>query len=218
MTAPTPLLCKDLLDFVTEEYQAESAKPNRTHYLRLLNQAKNIICAKAGVFSKKFVVADGFDPTTNYPRIRIPADIIKIVSVLTEAGDLVGSKTRRELDMMYGDWESEPIGTTAYYIQEGMHLQLCPPLASGAFTCVVNAIANLPDFTDTETVSTTPSLYLPQEHQLLPAYYVLAELPLTKETFELGQLRVAKFGAKWGQELAACIDMMGAMGRRELDY
>jgi hypothetical protein len=225
-SAGVPILCGGLLDFITEEYRAESGRPNRTHYLRLLNQGKNIIGQKAGSFTKKLgggttdgALADGFEMTTNHPRIRIPANVIKVQSIFTAAGLPVEPKTRQELDVMYNSWETEGSSTSpAFYIQEGMHLQFSPPEAVGTFTCIVNAIVNLPDYSDTETISTTPSLWLPQEYQLLPAYYVLSELPLSKETFELGQLRVAKYTAKWQQQLIECADMLGAMGRRELDY
>jgi hypothetical protein len=182
---------QDVIDHVTEEYEAEGAKPNRSHFLRLINSALAIIFEQAKPLTKTWASTD---LTISDAKVQIPSDCISISEVRWN-GEQLYQKSRGEMNYFSADWESETGSDPVYYVPEGMFITLYPNPTNADTNLTISGFA-YPEKVPVGAGVVDPMSYIPRGSQLLLAYYALANLPYDPENPRQAA-RVARNQAKW---------------------
>lgn len=169
-----------IAEYLTEFDKREGAEPVRSLYLTLGNQALAIISRK-GVYRKTWDNSSGGELTLTSATCPLPIDLLERLAVEYDGSDEpLEFATVEQLDHPDSGepgWRTTT-GDPDKYTIEGQNLVLNSIPSNATGKLVLRGTATLPEFSDTAG-ATNPLIYLPYEFQLLPAQYIISELPVT---------------------------------------
>ena len=120
------------------------------------------------------------------------------------------------LDTYQPGWR-EDRGEPSYHTRTGRYLLLnSTPLEAATGKLIVRGWGALPDFSD-DPLDENPLQWFQSDYQLLPAYYVLAELPADPQN-ALQSLRAQKYAAYWKSGVAELTAAVAARAAERYGY
>ena len=173
---PTQLTLEDLLTFIAEIYGKEAARPQRRLYLTYMNEAIGIIGDIMGPVETSWTNAEGGGLTLSGMTCAVPIDC---VTPLTLEWDSVPLRRadRATFDSEDGLWRTAT-GTPAVWYSTGTHIYIdVTPTGTTVGMLRLRGLIGPPYFSEVAEAA-NPLTSIPQEFQLLPADYCLAQLPV----------------------------------------
>jgi len=206
-----------LCDFIASIIGKENAKPDNDLYRTLMNDALDIISRRTMMYETYWSNASGGDLTLTTNTAPLPLTCLRLDSVEWDGDDNVIDKTTKaDLDKNYPGWRSDT-GDPDKWIIEGNNIVLnTAPDSPTTGKLVARGRGLLPTFT-TDATDTNPLTVIPWVDELLPAYYVLSELPFDPEV-PREVVRQSKYAAKWEAGLQKQIDTYGERVRQPFKY
>jgi len=197
----------DLAAYINEIASKEGAKPNASFLRVLANQALRIISRRARAYEKVWTNGVGGALTLNGAAAALPDDCYAVERVEWDGdGNELPYRSTAWLDRHCSGWRSAS-GTPSYHTRTGRYLLLdAIPPATGMLA--VRGWGPLPDFSDAAEAE-NPLAWLPADYQLLPAEYVLKELPVDPNNGVAVQRR-AEAERRWAEGLAGIVAAMAA--------
>lgn len=214
----TQLTWADIADFVTEIHAKEGAKPNRSLYRTLGNQALAIISDMARPYHKSWSNAEDGDLTLTDNTVTLPIDCIEVYRVEWDGDENdLEYKMEEWLDENASGWRDDTGSNPAYYTKNGHQIMLdCAPTGTTTGLLTVRGQAYLPEFSDEEDAE-NPLAFLPLGYQLMPAYYVLANLPFDPQS-PVEVARQARYEAMWERDLARLVGAVTTRKYQAVEY
>ena len=201
----------DIAAYVNEVASKEGPKPNAAFLRLLANQALRLISRRALVYEKVWTNAGGTGALTlTGGSAALPEDCYAVNRVEWDGSDNeLPYRSIPWLDRNEPGWRSAT-GDPSYHSRTGRYLLLDSVPSSAAGKLVVRGRGPLPDFSE-DSEAENPLASLPSDHQLLPAQYVLKELPIDP-TNPVSAQRRADAEREWAEGLAA---LVAAVATRE---
>ena len=201
----------DLAAYINEIASKEGAKPNAPFLRLLANQALRIVSRRALVYEMVWDNSVGGALTLNDAAVALPDDCYAINRV--EWGGDDGELPYRSipwLDQHEPGWRTAA-GEPSYHTRTGRYL-LLDAIPSGNVTgkLVIRGRGPLPNFSDAPGAE-NPLEWLPSDYQLLPAEYVLKELPVDPAN-PVSLARRADADRRWQEGLTG---LVAAVATRE---
>jgi hypothetical protein len=178
----TPKTWTDIAAFVSEVYSKEGARPNIDFFKTLANECLDKISELTGGYFTSWSNAGGGDLTLTGAVCPLPIDCLEVTSVEWNGDDNVLERT--EYSTLDSDAEGSErgwrslSGTPDKFIVDGRNLVL-NSIPSGTVTgmLVVRGQGMYPPFSDAAE-AVNPLSLIPATIELLPAHYILSELPI----------------------------------------
>ncbi len=200
----------EIAGYVNEVAGKEGAKPNASFLRLLANQALRVISRRALVYEKVWTNGAGGALTLSGAAAALPEDCYAVNRVEWDGSDNeLPYRSIPWLDRNESGWRTAT-GEPSYHTRTGRYLLLDSIPATAVGKLVVRGRGPLPDFSE-EAEAENPLAWLPTDHQLLPAYYVLKELPVDPGKPAATQRR-AEAETRWAEGLAA---LVAAVATRE---
>jgi len=191
----------DIYHFVSQVDSREGGRPDPEFFRILGRQALGIISQEGRIYTTSWSNASGGDLTLSDNTVTLPRDLLEVTSVEWDGDDSkLELKTEVWLDEEEAGWRSAT-GEPDKYCLTGRDLILNTiPNAPTTGKVVIRGQAMLPDFSD-DSDDPNPLTWLTTDLQLIPAYYILANLPADPEN-KRQLVRVQQYEAMWQQGLA----------------
>jgi len=194
---------QDIAMYVQEVHSKEGSRPNPGFYRLLGNQALHIIAVETGMICKAWdnqpggLILDG-----NF--CQLPSECILVTSVEWD-GEALSFRQGDQLDRENPGWRTQVGSRPSCYTKTGTQVLLdCAAVGNIEGKLVVRGISVFPVFSD-DASDPNPLELLPARFQLLPAYYILANLPV-KSANQSEVERRNRYESMWKSELLALTD------------
>ncbi len=201
----------DIVNFVSAIYAQEGGQDNLVLYLSLANQALAEISEKLDYCFKTWSQAL-LTLTLTGNTCPLPIDLISPIYVYWDKDPLT-LKTRGELDAEDTEWETAT-GDPSSYMCDGSNIIL-DTIPTGALLSIYGT-AYLTEFTGDQDLSES-LVYLPDGYQLMPAFYILKELPFDPEHAS-EVLRQAKYAQLWKEKFDGVASVTARRRNRGFRY
>lgn len=166
---------ENLLGFITQIDKRLGAEPNKDLYIVMMNEAVGIISEAVGPFETSWDNAAAGELTLTGNASTLPIDCIYPETAEWDGDDNRLTKTTTAwLDTNEPGWRSAT-GDPDKWVCTGHEILLNSIPSSATGKLVLRGRGMLPEFT--EDGVTNPLIYLPRQFQMLPAYFVLGDLP-----------------------------------------
>ena len=208
----------NLYPFLRDLIEQEGAKPNVSTLRLLANQGLRIISRRTGLYEQAWSNATpGGALTLVGASCLLPEDCYRVDRVEWGNSDTeLPYRSTRWLDTYQPGWR-EDHGEPSYHTRTGRYLLLSSiPVASPSGKLIVRGAGALPDFSD-DPLEENPLQWFQSDYQLLPAYYVLAELPADPQNPKQA-LRSQKYAAYWQAGLAELTAAVAARATERFEY
>lgn len=223
----------DIADFVTEVMSKEGARPNLSHYMTLGNVALGIISETARLYLKTWTNAEGGDLAITGNMVPLPTDLLSVETVgWGVPGNYLDKFPWPMLDNLRPGW-TRSVGDPDGFTLSGPYLYLTSaPSGDCTGNLTISGTAYLPEFS-TDPNDPNPLQFIPGRFQLLPAYYILRELPVVPVTSDsptpdairaantATQLRMARkqdYAGAWQGSLAGLVDVIAGRIRQPFAF
>lgn len=215
--ADDSLVWGDLADYVVEVHRHEGAQPNIKFYKTLGNQCLRIISERTELLLEtSWDNESGGEVTISGGTVNLPIDCQQITGVWWE-NDKLDRRQAIELDDEDEDWRDLTATAPLYYVENGRSITLdIQPTGTVTGKLVIRGLGMLPSFPEADG-DPNPLSYLPIRFQIIPAYYILANLP-TDETNQTQVTRRNAYQAMWERDLDGLVSQIGRRKYAEFVY
>src|SRR3972149_4647403 len=175
----------DISNYVEDIMAKEGAKPQKRIIRALANEALGIISEQSRIYKNSWSNASGGALTLSANSATLPNDLILFESLEWDGDDNTLDKTSESwLDNNQQGWRSDTGEPNKYALTGTQVILNTAPTGTTTGKLVIRGIGQLPEFPDPPEKSgaTNPLTNLPWQHQLLPAFYVIANLPVVPFT------------------------------------
>lgn len=222
---------EDVLGYVQEVAPRDGARANASFYRTLGNQALRLISERTRMIYRFWDNSAAGDLALSGNGVLLPGDCMAVSSV-EWSGDSLDRTSYAGLDRDSLGWR-ESVGDPSRFVVDGTSLVFdSAPQGVTTGKLVVRGFGFLPDFPE-EDGAPNPLARLPKRFQIIPAYYIVANLPVviaqpagqTQEGFQYAQMLTkrryevkAEHMELWERELRLLADEIGGRSREAFVY